>query len=278
MSFPQPNADLYALAGADYFRLNTPLVSAGDLYESQQSCHALALGPESDISRVNVNFLDSQSPQALNGLRIGPVRDFVGRVDALNNSALYLPSNRPGRVLIWPDEIYDPNYIPNSGFNPDFDVIQFITPQLDVIQYFKPPVSLQSQRVDKTFYFQDFPLPEGLALNNSYNLMIPYYGRRYAYISFTNWSNILPVGNIDYEIVGVNFAIALTGVGGPFEKHGETVLLATTAVNGGSQQVLIVTAPQHGMFDMIRIRMQRTDAQINNGPTLLKVVVSDNGA
>ena len=62
MSYPQPNADQYAINGYQYFRLNTLLSSPGDIYESAQSALAIALGPESDISRVAVAYYDDQVP------------------------------------------------------------------------------------------------------------------------------------------------------------------------------------------------------------------------
>jgi len=61
MSYPPPNPDQYALNGYKFFRLNTPLISDGDMYESQQGANGFAIGPDSDISKVNIGYFDEQN-------------------------------------------------------------------------------------------------------------------------------------------------------------------------------------------------------------------------
>ena len=53
MSYPPPNPDNYALNGYKFFRLNTPLTSDGDMYESAQGGQGFAIGPQSDLSLGN---------------------------------------------------------------------------------------------------------------------------------------------------------------------------------------------------------------------------------
>ena len=74
MSYPQPSADQYAIKGYQFFRLNTLLTSPGDIYQSQQSGHAFAIGPESDISNVNVAYFDDQVPNFMAQTVISPQR------------------------------------------------------------------------------------------------------------------------------------------------------------------------------------------------------------
>ena len=264
MSYPQPNADEYALGGYKYFRLNTLLSSAGDMYESAQGAHAFSLGPESDISRVNITYFDDQVPNFINQTQIFPLRGFSGRVDARNNTGFYSPSLRPGRVLIWPDEIYDPNFRP-SGFSALTDTIIFNTPRLDVIQYFQPQSSLVPQRGDKVFFPSDLPVP-GVA--GTLWFVIPYYGRRYAMVSVTNFAPVAGT-NLNYGLSGLNFAITDNTALRP--RHQVTEILPVAAVPGtGGQSLVNITASSDGMFDALLLSFQG----LNTVPQL-KVVVSD---
>lgn len=277
MTYPQTNANEYALNAQEFFRLNTEISSAGDIYESEQGCHALAIGPESDISRVNITYYDRQATNFVQQTQISPDRAFVGRIDAVNNAGQYQPSGRPGRILIWPDEIYDPLWRPD-GFAVG-DVIQFLTPRLDVIQYFSPQNSLVSRRNNRTFYAQNFPIPingAGPPSNLSYILMVPFYGRRYASIQFTNWqSTVAGAADLLIRVDGVNFTI-IQNAGGT-QRHARTPLVTSVNVpSGGGQLATQILASADGMYDMLLIEL--TQNTVNPGPmgiTPLKVVISD---
>ncbi len=171
MSFPQPNSNDYATGGYKFFRLNTLLVSPGDMYESEQSGLALAVGPQSDIANVNVAYFDDQVPDFMQFTQIAPTRAFVGRVDA-RNEAKYSPAQRPGRIFLWSDDIYDPNFRPR-GFSAVNDRIQFVAPRLDVIQYFDQPGTLGPARADKTYQFQNY------IVSGTLYIVVPFYGRKY---------------------------------------------------------------------------------------------------
>jgi hypothetical protein len=152
VSYPQPNFDQYALNGYKFARLNTPLISDGDIYESQQGAQGFAIGPDSDISKVNIAYFDDQVQRFMNQVAITPERAFPGFF-AARNEVNYVPSNRPGRILIWSDEIYNntwnPNFIDISG-QVDFEV-----PVLDVIQYFAPAAQAMNQgRNDKEYWYE----------------------------------------------------------------------------------------------------------------------------
>lgn len=265
MSFPQPKSNEYAQNGAAFFRLNTLLASAGDMYESEQGCHAFALGPESDISRVNINYYDDQVPNFVNQIQISNQRAFVGRIDARNTNQ-YQPSNRPGRILIWPDELFDDDYRP-VGFNPVSDNIIFMTPRLDVIQYFTPQTSLASQRVNKEYRFQNLTFPLGIL-----SLAIPAYGRRLTTWAIQNFTN--PNGQVNIRILGVNFAISDNAVNAMDQ---ETELLVLTAVTGTLVKG-VIKASVVGFFDMIIFQVDLDAPAVSPGPIVLKIATSDNEA
>ncbi len=261
MSYPQPSADKYATNGYQYFRLNTLLTSPGDIYESTQSGHGVAIGPESDLANINVAYFDDQVSTFMQRTTVSPLRAFVGRIDA-RNDCVYVPANRVAKILFWAADIYDPNYRPiakPAAFNAATDAINFVAPRLDVIEYFKPLGSLTPGRDDREFVFQNYPVVLG-----KFFLVLPYYGRKYAYIELTNRETI---GATTFGIVGLNYAITQDDSATPY--HQETTLLSPAAVAGGAQATRIIKAGSDGMFDALVISL--TSA----GPAPLRVVMSD---
>jgi hypothetical protein len=262
VSYPQPSADDYAIRGYQYFRLSTLLTSPGDIYESAQSGHGVAIGPESDLANINVAYFDDQVSTFLQRTSISPARAFVGRIDA-RNDAVYTPANRAAKILIWAADIYDPNYRPiakPAAFNGATDAINFVAPRLDVIEYFKPMGPVTPGRDDREFSFQNYPVVLG-----RYYLVLPYYGRKYAYIEITNREAI---GATTFGVVGVNYAITQNDTTTPY--HQETTLQAPTVIAGGGGQLTkIIRASTDGMFDALVLSL--TSA----GPAPLRVVMSD---
>lgn len=263
MGYPQPNASSAVANSSGFFRLRTELASPGDIYESDESCHAISLGPESDISVVNVNYFDPDSPGFLNQLAVSSQRSFTANLVA-RNDATYAPFNTPGRILFWPADIYDPNYIP-TPFDPDEDKINNITPILDVVQYFSPIPSLIPQRIDKAYEIQNY---DAVGVNW---IVIPFYGRKYAYVEFSAKGGGVQPSTI--QIIGTNYAITPSEevdpvAGTPY--HQEVELLAQTSVSPGDPAVVkIITATATGAFDALVIGIH------SGGPAPLRVVTSD---
>jgi hypothetical protein len=257
MSFPQPDATEYATNNYGFFRLNTPLSSPGDIYESNQSGHAFTVGPNSDIANVNMAYFDDQVPTFMQFMTISPTRSFTGLLNA-RNEATYDPSGRPGRILFWADDIYDPNFKPHAFVAGD--AIQFVPPVLDVIQYFTPLASVVPSRINKEFVFQNYVVPSGQTLY----IVVPYYGRKYAFVNFTNRNN---TQTNTFGIIGVNYAITQDDSATPY--HQETVIraAAAVAVNGSVGQ--IIKASTTGMFDALVFSLN------NGGPAPLRIDVSD---
>jgi hypothetical protein len=263
MSYPQPIADTAGRTQADFFRITTPLSSPGDIYESTMSSLAFGVGPESDIANVQLCYFDATKNTAANHTfmsfaTVSPTRTFVGRLDA-NQSQNYTPADRKGRIFFWSDNIYDPNYRP-SGFNPAINTIEFVAPVLDVIQYFQPAQSLQSARLDKQFQFLVF---------RSTFLVVPYYGRKYCYVDFTNRN---ATDSVPFSILGVNYVITQDNIASPPPYHQETTILPTTTIAPGASHTTIITATGTGMFDALVF------GTTVGGPTPLRIVVSDDMA
>jgi hypothetical protein len=196
MTFPQPNSEEAVADSLDIFRLKTQLQSPGDMYESKVSCHAVAIGPDSDIASVNIFYYDPVTkyfipvqgvvPQVDTSLMasavISPDRPFIGRIDA-QNTVNYPLISRPGRILFASGDVVDPNYLP-AGFNPVQDSVFFEPIYLDIVQYLSEPPSLVPQRSDKTYRYQYFTL--ALIKTGSSFVVIPAYGRKSGSFQFVN--------------------------------------------------------------------------------------------
>lgn len=261
MSYPQPSSDLYVRNGYDFFRLRTQLSSPGDIYESLVSGNALTIGPESDIANVNVNYFDDQAPNFIQQTAVSPLRSFSGRIDA-QNAKTYSPSNRPGRILFWPADIYDPNFKPRAFVSGD--VMDFQAPVLDVIQYFAAPPTLVPQRIDKSFVFQNYNT------SNTAWIVIPFYGRKFAYVQFTNRT---VAATPTFQIIGLNYAITPDTapsmlVGTPYHQEKQILAPATVAFGDSAEQ--IISATSTGMFDALVVGVDGA-----TGPCPLRVITSD---
>jgi hypothetical protein len=262
VSYPQPQADSYAINKYGFFRLNTLLSSPGDIYESPQSGHAFCVGPESDIANINMAYFDDQVDTFIQFATVSPTRSLVGLINA-RNEAKYSPSSRPGRILCWANDIYDPSFRP-QGFAGN-DTIEFVAPRLDMIQYLHQLPSVVPPRPDKAHQFQNYNV--GLVGNPTFYLVVPYYGRKYCYIQFTNrnqgTANTFGIKGINYTITQNNLTPAYTP---------ETVIRAPAAVAPNTSVTEIITPANRGVFDAILFSL--TDS----GPAPLRIVMSDMAA
>lgn len=277
MGYPQPNSESPVVNKSSFFRLTTTMVSDGDIYESRVGSNAVALGPESDISKLNVAYFDKSQQGNMAIAPISPQRMFVGEMYAFNGgSELYTPANTPGRILFWPSELWNPTYSPFNPFSP-FGTngrVDYITPVIDVIQYFGSPPSIAPSRNDKNYHYQNYPFFTDPVLGGANALMVPYYGRKYGYVSFSQNS----IASMDLSIYGVNFAYTTTDALADVKE-----LLAATPVPNGFFPIIPVTkvirAAVDGVFDALMLlfnNFSTTPVQPASGPVNLRITVSDN--
>ncbi len=212
MAFPysNPSADSYVTSNYNFFRLKQSLSSAGDIFEVSQGGTSFVLGPDSDISQATVAYWDPDatpswssqaSPKAtyMSQFTITPQRPWLNTIPAVNNDAQYSPSKVPGRVLIWPTEIYDGEYLP-PGFNASTDGLIREVPVIDIIQSFNGGVPQVPQRSDKTYQYETLPFKSA----NLCYLLIPFYGRRYASLAIQDLGSG-GASKLNVQISGVNF-------------------------------------------------------------------------
>ncbi len=284
MSYPQQDADQAVVKGADLFRLNTLLASPGDIYESSQGALAMALGPDSDIAEVNISYYDAQQPLGINNVVLSTTRSMVGKIDVNNTPAAYLPANRPGKILIAPANLWNPDFLPGE-FDETHDTQILETPRLDVIQYFHDQPSLVPQRRDKTYTFQSVAVP-AFAAARAY-VTVPFYGRKYANITV-----VMPGGNTQGGFITV-YGHTLTigdqsGAGTPVisqilaSKDQVAQFPYNYQLNGGATLYVDPTSGPAsesvggGMFDLISVSVTYGTAPAVVDRFFCEITVSDN--
>lgn len=193
MSYPQPSSEVAASSGADWFRIKTPVTSAGDIYESRQG-GVFTIGPESDFSRVNIAYYDANEATFLQTTQIE-----VGNPSPVMQPRLdqkYMPSAKAAKLLLWPDQHWYNNFVPASviagttfiNFPPVFDVIQTFAGT--------PPIT---KRNDKTY-----DIPFNAELTDNVVVAIPYYGRRSMNCNLY-YDTSLGVVDVSYDITAVEY-------------------------------------------------------------------------
>lgn len=219
MTFPQPNSNAAVTTGQDVFRINTQVMSPGDIFESEVGCHAVAIGPNSDLDTVNVIYLDpvpkyfvpvaavqpTLDTSMMGQATISPDRPYIGRLDAQVETADYPLINRPGRILFAAgDIVVDPSFYLPEAYEPTEDSLSFEPVYIDIIQYLTPPPSLIPQRSDKTYRYQYFP--SALIKAGSAWVVIPGYGRKSGSFVFKNASTADPTDSVTVHVFGVKLS------------------------------------------------------------------------
>lgn len=258
MTYPQSNPNQYAVNGYPFYREITDLLSPGDIYESEQGAHAIALGPESDVARVRVTYLDDQNALSrAASFVVSPDRAFIGATYARNETQ-YRPGNRPGRLLMAVDNVYQPDWRPPT-FNVGFDEIQFITPKLDIIQFFKPPSGdIARSRFDREYLFQTFQALNDPSPTNELFTVFPYWGRRSATFTVKAGANgtSVTLRGVKYDFLEGLFGFV-------------TTLVPATGVAAFAGLTYNVVAGTDGLFDALCLSVTRPDE------TGVRVFVSD---
>lgn len=260
--FSNPNAEAYVTSNYEFARFKQYLASPGDIFESAEGCRAIGLGPDSDISRLVVGYYDPQVPGSSMALvTLSPGRSFAAPISAIPISGAYQPSGRPGKILLWSEDKYDPDFRPT--INPDNKFV-FEPPFVDIIQYFAdPPESIEGMRADKEYYYQFLPGPV-TAATGRVDVAVPFYGRRYAYIRIEN-----PQDTFTVSIYGVDFQ----NDGGAADPA--IGLMASFALANGVSAQRIVLASTMGLHDYLMISFVPDVDPGDPFPVYLTIRVSD---
>jgi hypothetical protein len=287
MAYPQQFASKYQANGFKYWRLNTLLASAGDIYESDESGLGFVIGPDSDIANVGISYFDEQQPNFMGQFNVTQKRSFVGLVPANVNDGTYPPSNRPARILIYPQNRWNPDFWPGSeGFTRGQDQQILVTPRLDVLQYFQnEPSGIVPTRNDKEWFFSELVTPS--IAQRYLCVTLPYYGRRYAKIEFMNPSTDT---TFDLQLFGVDLRQQIAdGSSDPGDTGNFTPLITRTDFDhvNFSLQIIVDSGKTltgafdadavytGGMFDMLMFCARTTPPTVDGQTFALKVIMSD---
>jgi hypothetical protein len=240
VSYPQPQASQEVIEGQEIFRLKTPLVSSGDIYEVDTSATAFAIGPESDIQNARITYYDPTKPGRSESFVISAGSPFAARIDSFASSK-FPTSNTQARILISPEDIINNQWttqLTSVGWS------SIVPPTLDVIGYLGAPPRLTEMRPDR-FYKGRL----GFNGQDRSILAVPLYGRRYA--SVTAGRFFASAG----AQMGLLGAQLLTDVYGGVEDL-NTQFVALTALpdsllGDGASITLEYRASAHGYFDYL---------------------------
>jgi len=251
MSYPQPIASQEIREGQEFYRLLTEIETSGDVYEMDVSAKAFSIGPESDIARARVTYFDAINNAHSFVVSVGA--PFVGRVDA-SPTKKYV-GGVPGNIIITPEDIIQSDY--RSASVSAGDIVNFIKPRLDIVAALTEPRILPNKRAE---FIQRgrVTIPAG---EDTYWIYVPFYGRKFASISISNWT-----GSASYtaQIFGINFSLdgALRALS--IAADSATAIPAPS----GTGIAVEVKASLVGMFDYLEIRIAG-NAVTGLGNTLL---------
>ncbi len=245
MTFPQPSSTAPVLGGQQFFRLNTQLSGAGDLYESEVSALGFALGPDSDLASVRISRYDAEEAGGVSQFVLSPDRNFAGRIDSRPAESYIKSRSRKGRILIGTDDIYSPEWRPlDFDSTPPGDVWNIIPPQLDVMQYFSTLPSVIPPRSDRTFRFEYFEIPPA---NSRTLLAFPVYGRKSGCITVFNAT--AGIGSAVYVGLGaVRFALSVSSDGTRFAAT-EGIIDPVAALASFNSRVINFNSNVDGLWD-----------------------------
>lgn len=274
MTFPQPpSQDALLNPLSNEFRLRTQLLSNGDLFESEVSAAAFVIGPDSDVSSIQVSYYDPLARYYTNdaGLPVAETsrmssqivsveRALVGSFAARMDTDYPQMPGRKGRILLSNANTYLPGWLDAV----DGEAARYlrIPPVFDVIQYFQQRPSLTSQRADKTYDFQ-YTLTDPAGTPTF--IVIPAWGRKSGFFTFLNRTGSAQ----DVRVDGVTYSTSNSpGVVGSRQE----VLFTAAALANNATTSYQYDQSADGAFDAIVIRISAWDL---NEAFPISVLLSD---
>lgn len=277
MTYPQPSSNTAVKQGSNCFRLYTPMLSPGDIYESEVGAKAFALGPLSDLDIVNIGYFDQQASGFMSQAQVSAGRVFVAGINARNETQ-YAPSGIAGRTLFWSDVVFDPNAYQNPDIIGVLGETAIIKPRFDIIQYFTDVPSVGPARSDRTYYFESLrPANTTTPASNQGGLILPYYGRRYGTIRV---KNIDAAGDFDLVVIGINFTRTAAVPATPADGLAAQIktIHASSTVGAGTQADILIRDSVEGTFDAIGIGLLNSGGVDITWPVPINVRFSDTPA
>lgn len=267
MTFPQlQQASQETREEKDFFRLYTALESGGDVYEIDTSAVAFVIGPQSDVARVRVTYFDPSEPNKLTSFVVSVDDPFLGRLDALLSSVTFPVSGTQARILVTPEDLYEPGWGPSVLAQ---DIVAQVAPKIDLLCYLNPPAGLPAKRADFTSRGRVTIVDNGGGDGTTY-LVFPYYGRRYASFKITNFSGGALAG-YTLDVSGINFTtdtrIPITAPSDYLVHDVAVVTAGAIAAADGATTNIEVKASTDGLFDYLLIAISGPAIDSAAGPS-----------
>lgn len=259
MTFPVTSSEKALTSSQAVWNLNTQIQSAGDIYESDVSAKAFAIGPDSDVAQVKVSYFDPTEADKINEQIVSTDRPWVGRLDA--NLLERYSTTQIGRMFLSLVDIPPP-----SGFLPpshSTERVLVVRPIVQVLQYLDTQPDYPPNRADKTYRFNSIG-NGNLALGVWY--IVPFYGRRFGQVTFKNL-NVGGQPNVAVTTFGINFSIT-----GSNDDNQEIQIDTDAAVIPGGSVVQSVT---NQSYDALGIRLVPAAPFASAESVYTKITMSD---
>ncbi len=270
MSFPQTSPVEAMRNGQEFWRLLTPLVSSGDIYEAEVSSRALVIGSDSDIARVNITYYDVQNANIANNASVSVDKPFVGRLDAIASQP-YQSGDR-ARLLISTLDL-----VPPTGFRPpsagEGDPVSIVQPYIDLLFYLREQPGFIAPRSNKVHLLEQLPL---FTSTNPQWMLVPFYGRRFTEVTIKSLGFVGQPA-IDVNVYGINFSNVIADPVLADNGHQQELLgtmsLGAPGLGAGITDSLPIT---NRAFDYLAIEIDSSGAAFPDASSVVThIVVSD---
>lgn len=187
------------LRSQDFYRLKQELQSSGDIFEVDVGTKAIYLGPESDISEVQIMYYNPDEPLSLETATVSVNGPFIGRIDTLLKTEVS-STGQPARILVSPVDLVNTAYV-NPSTNP---YRRYNLPTLiDLFFALQPLPEVPAVRPDRTIRLPQVPWsPSAVGMTDgSTDLYIPIYGRRM--VSVQSFATGGVGGELEFSLVSL---------------------------------------------------------------------------
>jgi hypothetical protein len=241
------------LSGAGFYRLFDDDPVLGRLYEIQQSCRALVIGPESDFDQYDVYYLDPIAPHQIQRAILTPDRPWVApvNVDLVGGYPSEVPGKPsiPGGIFVTPSNQFA-TFVP--GASPPYPNRLQVSARVDILAYTGtlPPILPKRAR-------RLLQATVGLSGTGENPLYFPVYGRR-SYDVFVGFPvGGAPANSVDVTINGIVLGVS-EGDYAPIE-----LMSATTISTAGTPRLKfyydVETSGSLGRFDLLEVILDNTN-------------------
>lgn len=181
----------------DFYRINQPAESNGDIFKLDIGIRAIIVGPESDFSEYSLYYFDVTKQSSINIATVTVDQPWIAPI-AARLDATYPNSNQKGFLYIVPKDFYIPgSFLLASGSNTIF------APNIDIIAYTKDPAQIPDKRPRRCIE-SALVLPGG----DVSKVFLPVYGRKsFTFRALYAFQAVGQLATFDVEVCGIRFGL-----------------------------------------------------------------------